>query len=455
MGGSGQGDGAGREQIEQAAQAYIYGYPLVYNLRECAAFVAGSGGFPARAPYNEFGHVRDLADPDLKFVSPNNDTCYSVAVCDVRREPLVLHVTDTGGRYYVLQFVDAWTNNFAYIGRRATGTGEADYLLAGPGRDGDAPPGMPVVRAPSGVFVIVGRTQVDGGRDLPEVHALQDAFRLTPLSVYRGDGDPSPPAGIPEPDPRVGGELEWWERCRTFLAAFPPPTADAPFLATCRRLGLTEEESPYVGMDPKETAILVAGAKAGQAKIEELMQQIHATPAGWQMTTHLFDYNLDHLGLGTIAGPEWVIADRAQAYTTRAVVARAGLWGNHGYEATYATIWVDGDGRPLDGAHRYELRLTQPPVDAFWSLTMYAPPEFYLVANPIDRYAIGDRTPGLRRETDGGVTVFIQKDPPDGDKAANWLPAPDGPFRPIMRLYQPRTEILDGSYALPPITRLS
>ena len=208
-------------------------------------------------------------------------------------------------------------------------------------------------------------------------------------------------------------------------------------------------------MDPRETAVLVAGAKAGQAKIEELMQQIHATSAGWQMTTHLFDYNLDHLGLGTIAGPEWVIADRAQAYATRAVVARAGLWGNHGYEATYATIWVDGDGRPLDGAHRYELRLTQPPVDAFWSLTMYAPPEFYLVANPIDRYAIGDRTPGLRRETDGGVTVFIQKDPPDGDKAANWLPAPDGPFRPIMRLYQPRTEILDGSYALPPITRLS
>ena len=302
MGGSGQGDGAGREQVEQAAQAYIYGYPLVYNLRECAAFVAGSGGFPARAPYNEFGHVRDLADPDLKFVSPNNDTCYSVAVCDVRREPLVLHVPDTGGRYYVLQFVDAWTNNFAYIGRRATGTGEADYLLAGPGRDGDAPPGMPVVRAPSGVFVIVGRTQVDGSRDLPEVHALQDAFRLTPLSVYRGAGDPSPPAGIPEPDPRVGGELEWWERCRTFLAAFPPPTADAPFLATCRRLGLTEEESPYVGMDPRETAVLVAGAKAGQAKIEELMQQIHATPAGWQMTTHLFDYNLDHLGLGTIAG---------------------------------------------------------------------------------------------------------------------------------------------------------
>jgi hypothetical protein len=252
----------------------------------------------------------------------------------------------------------------------------------------------------------------------------------------------------------VADDLEWWEVFRVALAAFPPPPADAEFLRLCEQFGLTDSESPFIAPDPARRALLIAGAKAGQAKIEELMQQIHATPAGWQMTTHLFDYNLDYFEIGTVDSPEWKIADRAGAYAARAVVARAGLWGNHGYEATYATIWVDGDGEPLDGAHRYELRLSPPPVDAFWSLTMYAPPDFYLVANPIGRYAIGDRTQGLRRDADGAVVVYIQKDAPGGDKDGNWLPAPAGKFRPIMRLYQPREAIIDGSYVLPAIVRV-
>jgi hypothetical protein len=447
-------DAAVAEQVKLAAEAYVYGYPLVYGLHEAAAFVAGAGGFPAQAPYNVFGHARQLAGPDLKFVSPNNDTCYSIAVCDVRHGPLVLHVPDTAGRYYVLQFVDAWTNNFAYIGRRATGTAEAEFLLAGPGYDGEAPDGMRLVRAPSGVFVIVGRTQVNGQGDLPAVHALQDQFTLTPLAVREGGGEPTPVAGIPAADPGVGKDLEWWEQCRVLLTAFPPPPADAEFMALCGQFGLTEAASPYVDVDPERTAVLVAGSKAGRAKIEELMKQVHTTPAGWQMSPHLFDYNLDHFEIGAMDSPEWKIADRAQAYVTRAVMARAGLWGNHGYEAAYAPVWVDADGEPLDGAHRYELQLAPPPVDAFWSLTMYAPPDFYLVANPIDRYAIGDRTPGFKQAADGSVTIFIQMDSPGPEKESNWLPSPSGPFRPIMRMYQPRDEILDGDYALPAIRRV-
>ncbi|MDF2744828.1 MAG: hypothetical protein K0S88_6206 [Actinomycetia bacterium] len=176
---------------------------------------------------------------------------------------------------------------------------------------------------------------------------------------------------------------------------------------------------------------------------------------GWTSALHAFDYNLDRLGLGTIDAPEWKIPDRQRAYVGRAVVARGGLWGNHGYEADYAFVWTDGDSKPLDGANRYELRLEQlPPVDAFWSLTMYDVPDFYLVANPIDRYSIGDRTPGLHTDADGSVTIYLQADSPGPGKEANWLPTPAGAFRPVMRMYQPRQPVLDGTYVLPAVRRV-
>lgn len=438
------------DKVRLAAEAYIYGYPLVYSVDEIGGFVAGGDRFPMKAPYNAFGHARALAGPEFKFVSPNNDTLYSIAMCDVRQGSLALHVPDTAGRYYVLQFIDAWSNNFAYVGRRATGTGAGDFLLVGAGWEGEVPEGTTVIHAPTGVFVIAGRIQVDGEADLPAAHALQDQFTLTPQTAASAT-----PEGVPAPDPGVGEELAWWERFRVALQAFPPPPGDGPFLKLCEQLGLTAPETGYADLDPARSQVLIAGAKAGQAKIDELGKQTQATPAGWQMTTHLFDYNLDFYEVGALDAPEWRIADRTTAYVTRAVVARAGLWGNHGYEADYALIWVDADGEPLDGSRRYELHLeSPPPVDAFWSLTMYDVPEFHLVANPIDRYSIGNRTPGLKTADDGSITLHIQHDSPGADQQANWLPAPAGAFRPVMRMYQPGQAVLDGSYVLPPIRRV-
>jgi hypothetical protein len=448
-------DATREEQVRLAAEAYLYGYPLVYGLHEMADFVAGGTRFPMQAPYNEFGHARQLADAKMHFVSPNNDTLYSIAVCDVRQGPLVLHVPDTADRYYVLQFVDAWSNNFAYIGRRATGTGEGEFLLAQHDYSGDVPEGMLVVHAPSGVFIIVGRLQVDGEADLPAVHALQDRFTLTPLSVVRGGPAPAPAAGVPEADAGVDAELAWWEQFRVMLAAFPPPAADAPFLQVCERLGLTAAESPYVDPDPALKQLLVAGETGAKAKIEELITTASKPVNGWQNVLHIFDYNLDWFEVGTIDTPEWRVADRTRAYVQRAVAARAGLWGNHGYEADYQIVYVDADGERLHGANKYELHLPQtPPVDAFWSLTMYDASEFYLVANPIGCYSIGDRTKGLKYGADGSVTLYIQKDSPGADKESNWLPAPQGPFRPIARMYQPGKAVLDGSYTLPAIRRV-
>jgi hypothetical protein len=446
---------ADAEQVNDAAEAYVYGYPLVYDLKEVAGFVEGGGSLPIQAPYNRFAYARQLLGPETKFVSPNNDTLYIIAHCDVRQDPLVLHVPDAADRYYVLQFIDAWTNNFAYIGRRATGTAEAEYLLTDDGYEGEVPDGMTVVSAPTGVFTIGGRVQVDGQADLAAVHALQDQFTLTPLSVDQGGAAPPPVAGVPKPDPRVRDDLEWWERFRVALAAFPPPAADGPFLALAERFGATAGESPYVDPDPGLAEVLAAGQRAGQARIEELAKGSGNAPGGWTSALHLFDYNLDHLGLGTIDAPEWKIPDRTKAYVTRAVAARAGLWGNHGYEAYYAFVWTDDDGRPLDGTNRYALRLERPPpVDAFWSLTMYDVPDFHLVANPIDRYSIGDRTPGLHTDADGSVTIWMQTDSPGPDRESNWLPTPAGAFRPILRMYQPQQPVLDGTYVLPPVRRV-
>jgi hypothetical protein len=239
------------------------------------------------------------------------------------------------------------------------------------------------------------------------------------------------------------------------LGGVPSTLADKPFVALAERLGVTAAQSPYVDSDPELAEVLVAAQQAGQAKIEELAGSGGGAAGGWTSAMHMFDYNLDHLGPGTIDAPEWKITDRPRAYVTRAVAARAGLWGNHGYEANYAFAWTDADGQPLDGANRYELRLEEPPaVDAFWSLTMYDVPDFYLVANPIDRYSIGDRTPGLRTADDGSVTISMQTDSPGSDKESNWLPTPQGRFRPVLRMYQPQKAILDGTYVLPAVRKV-
>jgi hypothetical protein len=442
---------AKNDDVDAAARLYVYGYPMVYNLGSTAQLLDGSSPLIPGAGVNRFGYARKLLGPEAEFVSPNNDTLYVVAGCDVSGGPLVLHVPDTHDRYYVLQFVDAWTNNFAYIGRRATGTDEATYLLAAGGYRGDVPAGTTVVEAPSDIFTIVGRVQVNGENDLPAVHALQDEFTLRPL-----DRSAPEARGLPAPHARVPDELAWWEQFRVYLAAFPPPPGDADFIAVADRFGLTGSGSPLVDAGTSLVRTLVEGKQRGEAMVEEVSKTAMRLDDGWSSALHSFDYNLDRFGIGTIDRPEWKIADRTVAYVTRAAAARGGLWGNHGYEARYDALWQDEHGDELDGSRTYELTLSPPPpVDAFWSLTMYDEPEYYLVANPIDRYSIGDRTPGLEYGDDGSVTIYLQRESPGADKESNWLPAPPGKFRPLLRAYQPQEPLLSGGYKLPAVRRTS
>lgn len=429
-----------------AAEAFIYGFPLVFDLQEVDRVGSkGMGSLPA-APFNTFAHATKLAGPDDPFVSVNNDTVYSIAQVDVSGGPVRLDVPDADGRYYVLQFVDAWTNNFAYVGHRATGTDAGWYLLVGPDWEGDE---ENAIRFPTSVATIVGRWAVASDDDLPAVRELQSRLTLTPTDGATG-------AGLPQPDPAVAEDLRFFEQLRVWMQAFPPAERDREYQQRFAPLGLFDADSPYATPDEDLAAALRAGLAAGKAKLEDAMTH-GAGPQvnGWKLTYHLFDYNLDFFEVGALDDPAWRLADGPSRYAQRGVAARAGLWGNHGYEAAYAMVWVDGDGDALDGTKRYELRFaTPPPVDAFWSVTMYDEPDFYLVANPIDRYSIGDRTPGLHRADDGSLTITMQsEEPADPQARANWLPTPAGAFRPILRMYEPHAAVFDGTYELPPITK--
>lgn len=449
-----------RSELEQlAAGAYVYGFPLVFDLDEVVRFTRSGVGAMAPAPFNVFSHAQRLAGPQDTFVSINNDTVYSMAQLDLGAGPLLLRVPDTAGRYYVLQFVDAWTNNFAYVGRRATGTGTGTFLLTGPGWTGTVPDGARQIRVPTRVASIVGRFACGGAGDLPAVARLQRQLTLEP-PAGGGAGPGAGSAGVPQPGSEAAGlsePLAFFERMRLAIAAFPPSAAERALQVRYAPLGLLDAGRSLAQAPAQVAAALEAGHALGRERLEQASRDGLAAPVnGWGGFVHLFDYNVDWLELGTIDTPEWKLADRERGHLMRAVAARVGLWGNHAYEAYYAQSFVDRDGRQLDGAGRYEIRFERtPPVDAFWSLTMYDTPDYYLVANPIGRYSIGDRTPGLVTAADGSLTLAIQREQPqEPERRANWLPAPAGGFRPLMRLYQPRQEVLDGSYALPPIVRV-
>jgi hypothetical protein len=348
------------------------------------------------------------------------------------------------------------------VGSRATGTGAGTYLLTPPGWTGEVPPGTVPIAVPTRVATIAGRWACAGKDDLPAVAALQRQLDLAPLdpSGPSAPADPLGPSdlsgpGLPAPASGVPAELEFFEKMRVWMQAFPPAPAEVAYQQRFAPLGLLDERSPYGDPSPEVAKALVAGAAAGHERLEQASRSAVPAVDGWQVNPHVFDYNVDHLGVGTIGGPEWTIADRDRARLTRALAARVGLWGNHGYEATYAQTFVDSGGRPLTGAHRYQIRFdTLPPVGAFWSLTMYDLPDYYLVPNPICRYSIGDRTPGVRYDPDGSLTLLLQYEAPEEDDQPNWLPTPDGEFRPMLRMYQPGAAVLDGRYRLPPVVRV-
>ena len=427
-------------------EAYIYVLPLdiMYRTRYQALFNPRN---PYRGESNELRHGRRLAGPMNRAVTaPNNDTIYSSAWLDLTAEPLVLHVPDTAGRYYSVQFMDFYTNNFAVIGRRATGTGEGDFVITGPGFQGETPPGLKVIASPTNWVWVLIRTLIDGPEDLDTVHALQDQFRLTPLSTFMGRATAKPGTGPDRTWPRLNPKdpTSYFTVANLALTANPPPAGEKALMERFRK----------IGVGPGQTFDLNRFSEAQRDQILQGMRQgrqalrMPAAERRLSLSSTCWRVPPDDLGR------------YGSDYLLRARVAVGGLGALPREEAAYFSANLDSDGTRLDGRNHYMLSFGKgelPPVDAFWSLTMYkTEPDgrSFLVKNPIHRYSVGDRTRGLKYGSDGSLNIYIQHESPGPDKESNWLPAPDTVFRLSLRMYQPRLKVLEGKYTVPPVQRV-
>lgn len=428
------------ESYTIGVQAYIYGLAPVIMQRTEHAMTTIQG--PGSAPVNHFGHVRHLGTPnDTIIVTPNTDTLYSSAWLELDDGPMVLHVPNTRGRYYVMQMLDAYTNTFATIGKRTTGTKEGDYVIVGPDWNGTLPANVREIQSPTNTVWIIGRILVNGTDDVANVTALQDKLKLTPLSQYGKPENeitlPAPPARS-QPSTSVQDRLKFFEELRVALKNNPPPKGEDALMAVFSRIGLGMNKTPYGGdLDPEAAAGLAQAIPAGDQIVSDVWKDLKGNDVnGWAFMTDIGTYGYDYL--------------------TRAAVAVGGLGANVPQESVYPKAQTDSDGKQLSGTGKYLIHFPAgklPPVDAFWSLTVYNATNYMLVPNLIDRYAIGDRTKGLKYNEDGSLDIYIQHDPPI--EKSNWLPTPNGDFYLIMRMYQPKPEVLNGIYHLPPVKKVT
>jgi hypothetical protein len=433
---------------EIARDAYIYGFPIVDNYRILYSYFVDADGPEYKAPWNTlFNNARVYTPDDTAIQTPNSDTPYSYVGADLRAEPLVFTVPPIAGdRYYSLQFIDLYTLNFAYVGSRTTGNGGGAYLLAGPSWDGDFPGGIDqVIRCETDLAFVLYRTQLYNPGDIENVKQIQAGYQVQTLSAFLEEPASSPAPAI-EFFPPLSVENE-----RTSLDFF----AELNFLLQ------------FCPVIPEEAAIrerfATLGIAAGQPfHPEALLPDIpQAVQAGMADAWAALDGVRTGLEAGEIA-PGELFGTReyvAGNYLYRMAGAALGIYGNSREEALYPPYGIDADGQPLDGSHCYTLRFAPgqlPPVNAFWSVTMYTLPASLLNANPINRYLINSTMlPDLITDPDGGITLIIQHDSPGADKEANWLPAPDGPFQMVMRLYWPQDAALDGTWTAPPVQRVS
>ena len=429
-----------------AKEAYIYGFPLVDNYRTLYVFGIDRTSPVFKAPFNVLHNEARLLSPeDRTVVTPNSDTLYSSVTFDLRAEPMVLTLPAIGKeRYYSVQMVDLYTFNFDYLGSRTTGNNGGNFLVAGPNWKGEAPKGIAkVVRAETEIVVALTRTQLFGPGDMENVRKVQAGYKARPLSAFLGQPAPKASPAIvfikPLPATAQRTSLEFFNILRFVLELCPIHPTEKDLRARFAKIGIVPGK-PFdvASLTPEMKEALHAGMADGQQAIES------RRAAGGGKTADLF---------GT---REYLKND----YLARATGAQAGIFGNSKEEAFYQAYDRDAEGQALDaGKYNYVVRLASgqlPPARAFWSLTMYDLPGQFLVANPLNRYLINSpMLPDLKRDADGGLTLYIQRESPGKDKEPNWLPAPNGPFMMTMRIYWPKPEVLDGTWKAPPLVRVN
>jgi len=430
-----------------AHEAYVFGYPLVKNYGVLHTYFTDAGNAEYKAPWNTLYNEARLYTPDdTAFPTPNADTPYSQLGADLRTEPLVLSVPEVGkGRYYSLQFVDLYTFNFAYVGSRATGNGAGDYLLVGPHWKGAVPPGIRgVIRSETDLAFVFYRTQLIGAADMENVKRIQAGYRVQPLSAYLGRPAPAAAPAIAFIKPALVNEerdaAKFFSVLNFVLQFCPTHPDEAALRQRIARLGIVPGKPfPYAGMPAEMRQAIDEGVADAWRDLDGLGKRI---AAGEVSTTAL-------LGSREVLGGNYLYRMRGAA---------SGLYGNSREETVYPPYYVDAAGQRLDGAaHRYVLRFAPgqlPPVNAFWSFTMYDARTRMLVANPLDRYLVNSpMLPSLKRDPDGGLTLYVQHDSPGREREANWLPAPAGPFVIAGRLYWPKPEVLSGVWKAPAMER--
>lgn len=446
-----------QEARDIAVDAYIYLYPLVsmdVTRRQLTNVEAGKG---FGAPMNSFANIRAYPRAeDRAVVRPNFDTLYSSAFLDIREEPMVVSVPDTDGRYYLFPMLDMWTDVFASPGWRTTGTKAENFVVVAKNwrpeqrarliDDYKLPKDARIIEAPTPLVWIIGRTKTDGPADYAAVHKIQDGFKVTPASQWGKTVQAAPFKLDPSVDMKTPPKTQvdtmsaqkFFAYGSELMKLNPPHMTDQPIIDRMKRIGLEAGKS----FDPeKASATVKAAINIAPTEAQRLMawkvQSLARTVNGWQMNT-------DTMGV------------YGNYYLKRAVVAQVGLGANLPEDAVYPFNLTDSSGQPLSGANRYAIHFAKgsaPPVDAFWSVTLYDE-EGFQIANELNRFALSSWMP-FQYNADGSLDLIIQNEHPGKGMEANWLPAPKGPFTLTMRAYAPRMDILTGRWAPPAVEKLA
>jgi hypothetical protein len=431
-----------------AKEAAIYGFPVIDSYRVNYDYFFKPGTPEFKGPPNTLINVPRVYTPaDTAIQTPNSDTPYSFLGADLRTEPLVLTVPEIPkDRYYSIQFIDAYTFNFAYVGSRATGNGAGSFLLAGPRWKGEKPAGIKeVIRSETEMNLLLYRTQLFDPADIDNVKKIQAEYKVQPLSQFLGQPAPAAAPKIDYMMPCTPEEekksLKQFEVLNFVLKFCPTVPSEFALMERFGKIGIGAGKTFDVSKFSPEVQKAI-GEGVGEAWLE------------FKGLVKLFDEG--KVTSGQVFGTREALKGN---YLYRMAAAVLGIYGNSEAEAMYPVFRTDAEGKPLTGANRYTIHFAKgalPPVNAFWSATMYELPQSLLVANPINRYLINSpMLPNLKRGDDGGLTLYIQNESPGKELESNWLPAPKGPFAVYMRLYWPKEEAMNGKWTPPKAKRVN
>jgi hypothetical protein len=430
-----------------AEEAYLYGMPLVQEYAVMRSFAIDQASPQFKAPFNAIKSIGATLTPADKAIPyPNNDTLYSISWLDLRAEPVVLSLPAIDkGRYYSVILSDAASMNYGLISSRLNGYEAASYLVVGPDWQGDTPSGISsVIRSPSPFSMTLIRTQVIDADDLPKVHALQASYKVQTLSAFLGKPAPAaaPEIAFPEID-RELAQKNFFFYLDFLMRMTPVQPGEEALRTRLESIGLGKDFAAFQALAKTRMPALMAGVQSAQKKLEERIAGAGPKVNGW-------NWNLDlDIKYSTYRGD----------ILKRAALTKVGPHGLNPDEAIYPIVFTLPDGTKLDGSkHNYTLTFAandMPPVDAFWSLSMYDATTGLFADNPINRYAVSSALlPSMKRNADGSLTLLIQKDAPDDEWKNNWLPAANGPLSMILRLYAPRQNAQDGTWVIPPVVQV-